>query len=114
MQQQNGTLRQWQSVQQIHKFRFLFAADEQIVWSFTEFIQRFGDFIEQKFFATAFAPKLDNFLIRDTKEPASKFFIVAQATEMFDSGDKYLLHDVEARLFIARKFKNINVKWQLV
>src|SRR5581483_7027744 len=110
MQQQHRTLRQWQLVQQIHKFSFLLAADEKIVRRIIKFIRRFWNFIEQQFFAAAFAPELNNFLIRDAKEPASEFFIVAQAVDVFDGSDKRFLHDVETRLLVADQFKNINVK----
>jgi hypothetical protein len=54
------------------------------------------------------------FLVRDAEEPASEFFIVAQAADMPGGGDERFLHDVEARLLVADQFKNINVKRQLV
>src|SRR5271154_7239833 len=100
MQQQHGALRQRQLIQQIHKFSFRFAPDEQIVRAVFKFIRRFWNFIEQNFFAAASAPKLNDFLMRDAKEPASKFSILPQTADVSDSGDKSLLHDVETRLFV--------------
>jgi hypothetical protein len=52
-----------------------------------------------------FAPALNAFLMRDAKEPAAEFSILAQAADVFDGGDESFLHQVEARLFFAREFK---------
>ena len=51
MQQQDGALWRRQLIQQIHKFGFLFAPDEQFVRAGFQFIRRFGDFIEQNLLA---------------------------------------------------------------
>ena len=112
MQYQNFTVRQRQLVQQIHKFSFLFAPDKQVVRAVFEFIQRFGNFIEQNF--PSFAPALGASLVRDTEEPAPELRNFTQASNMFDGGDERLLHEVEAGLFVADEFKNLNIKWQLV
>ena len=45
----HGALWRGQLVQEIHKFGFLFAADEQIIRAGFQFIRHFGDFIEQNF-----------------------------------------------------------------
>ncbi len=52
--------------------------------------------------------------MRDAEKPASKFFIIAQTTNVPDGGNERLLNDVEACLLVMNQFKNINVKRQLV
>ena len=88
----------------------LFPPDEPIVRAVFKFARRIGDFIEQNFFTLLFPPALQAFLVRDAEEPASKFRIVTQSADVPGGGDKRLLNDVEARLFVVRQFKNINVK----
>ena len=114
VQQQHGTLRQRQFIEQAHKFGLLFVADEKIVGTFDAFVGSIGNFVEQDFFAAFFPPEQEAFLVRDAKEPASKLIVLAQAADVFGSGNKSLLDEVEARLLVMDQFKNIDVKGQLV
>src|SRR5579862_3110147 len=50
----------------------------------------------------------------DTEQPASEFLVVTQHGEVTKRADKGLLHEVEARLFVAYQFEHIYIQWQSV
>jgi len=94
VQQQDGSVWQRQFIQQSHKYSLLFAPNEQIVRAIFKFIRRIRNVIQQQF--RSLAPALDDFLMRDAKEPTAEFGVFAQAADVPDGGDERLLHNIEA------------------
>ena len=52
--------------------------------------------------------------MRDAEQPAPELLVVAQAADVPDGGDKRLLHQVQAGLFLADEFKNKHIQRQLI
>ena len=114
VQQQHGTLRQRQMIQQLHKFGFLFLPYEPFGRIILNFGQDGRKLFERGFFAAPLAPPLNAFLVRDAEEPTAELLIVAQAAEIPDGIDKRLLHNVETGLLVMDQLKNIDMQGQLI
>src|SRR5262249_8177918 len=109
MQQQDGSLRQGQLVEQGHEFGLLFLADKKIVGTVIEAGRSVVEFLQQKRFAPLFAPVLQAFLMRNAKKPTAELLVFAQAVQVPGGVDKSLLDKVQAGLFLAEHLKSINV-----
>ena len=60
------------------------------------------------------APHLHAFLVRDAEKPAAELGVFAQAADVAHGGQEGFLDNVQARLFVAGQFENINIQRQLV
>jgi transcriptional regulator with XRE-family HTH domain len=107
-------MRQGKPVERAHNFGLVFGANEVIVGSLEGFIRRIRDFVEQNFITALLPPEPEALLVSNAEEPASKFFIVPQASNVPGGGDERILDDVEACLFVMDQLKDINIKGQLV
>ena len=114
VQQQHGTLRQRQLIQQLHEFGFLFLPYEPCGWIILNFGRDGRKLFERGFFAALLAPPLNAFLVRDAEEPTAELLIVAQAAEIPDGIDKGLLHNVETGLLVMDQLKSIDIQGQLI
>jgi len=98
VQQQHGTLRQWQLIQQLHELSLLFAANKQLARVILDLQRRPGNFFKSVPFTTLSSPALNAFLVRDAEEPTAEFPIIAQRADVPDGVDERLLDDIEAGL----------------
>src|SRR5215469_7758740 len=107
-------MEQGKLVEGFHKLGLLFPANEQIIGTIKRFVWRIRNFIKQNFLAALFPPVLENSLMGDAEEPASKFVIVVQSANVFGGGDKRFLDKIQAGLLVMDQFENINIERQLV
>ena len=107
-------MRRLQLFQDSHKRGLLFLANEDFFGTSAGIRVIVVARVNWNFLWTFLAPALDAFLMGDSKKPGAEFVILPKAADVPRRVNERLLDNIEAGLFIVKKFKYISVERQLV